>query len=386
MTALHLAGLFKDSDGVVDQFVQTYPKSTLMPAVLFRQAENAYLAALAAADGKEPRPRDEQEKLFGAAIDRYKKFAAKYPEFDYTDLARQGLGICYARTGKYAEAIAALQTIPESNRTGELATVPYLLADCEIRTLPAETDDALTAELLIQAAEDAAKYLDAFVSSQPKSPQTPDAMLKLGYCYQRVAAQIAAAEERKKILTQAAEVYDKAIDQFRNDPAIPSLIFERAKVAADLGDAGRAQNDLARFQKEPLNKTPNAPLAMVRLSALFRANGQPQQALDVMKRCRDDYESTLANDPSRQGWIPLMRYEQAMAFQELHKPAEAQTIFEELAKQFPGKPAAANANWRLAQIRRVNASEKLAERETSPPGPASIRARLPPLMPLLMSR
>src|SRR5665213_807013 len=46
VTALHLAGQFPESDAAGDLFLKTYPKSTLAAAVLFRQAENAYLLSL----------------------------------------------------------------------------------------------------------------------------------------------------------------------------------------------------------------------------------------------------------------------------------------------------------------------------------------------------
>ena len=78
------------------------------------------------------------------------------------------MATCDARINHFSDAIAVLATIPDANQTGDLALVPYLLADCEIRTLAPEADDALTAERLIETAEDAAKYLDAFINSQPK--------------------------------------------------------------------------------------------------------------------------------------------------------------------------------------------------------------------------
>lgn len=369
VTALHLAGLFKESDAAAEQFFQAYPKSTLMPAVLFRMAENAYLTALAAADDKTASagsrqaalPRAEQQKLFQIAIARYEKLIGKYPEFDYSDLARQATATCHARLGQYTEAIAILLTIPESSRSGELAMVPYLLADCDIRTLPPEAEDALTAERLIETAEDAAKLLESFVAAQPKSPQAPDALLKLGYCYQRIASQLAVPQERQKILAKAKDAYDRSVQQFPNDPSQPSVIFERARCLALIGDAGGAQNELRKFQADPLRKTPNAPLAMVRLSALLRAMNQPQQAVDVMKRCREESEAALAADVARADWVPLLQYEHALALLDLRKLPEARTILEEIVRQFPGKPEAINSSWRIAQCRRQEAADKLTE-------------------------
>jgi TolA-binding protein len=361
VTALHLAGQFQESDGAGELFLKTFPKSTLTPAVLFRQAENLYLTALAAADDKNPKPRPEQEKLFSAAVVRYQAFLAKYPDFDYADLAKQGLATCQARLGHYADAIAVLLTIPESNRSGELATIPYLLADCNIRTFPAEADDALTAERLIESAEDAAKLLESFLGAAPKSPQAPDALLKLGYCYQRIASQLAIADERQKTLVNAREAYERAIQQFPNDPSAPSVIFERARVMAMMGDIGGAQNELRRFQNDPLKSTPNAPLALVRLSVLLRSQNQPDQAADVMKRCRETCDGPLAADPARADWLPMLKYEQASALQDLHKLPEARTIFEEIVKHYPANPEGVNACWRVAQCRRQEAAEKVAE-------------------------
>ncbi|HET6246349.1 MAG TPA: tetratricopeptide repeat protein [Tepidisphaeraceae bacterium] len=361
VTALHLGGQFAESDAAGDQFIQAYPKSTLMPAVLFRQAENSYLVALAAADGATPRPREEQEKLFNAAITRYQKLVSKYPDFEYADLARQALGTCYARVNDYAKAIAVLQTIPETSRTGDLALVPYLLADCEIRTLAPEADDALAAERLIETAEDAAKYLDAFINAQPKAPQTPDAMLKLGYCYQRIAEQIAAPVERTKMLTKAQEIYDRSTQQFGGDPSQAAVAFERAKVLAAMNNVGAAQAELSKFLNAPYHATPNAPLAIVRLSALYRATNRAPEAIELMKRCRDEFEKPLAADPARAPWIAMLRYEHGLAFQDAHKLPEARAIFEDIIKQFPASPSAINAQWRLAQCRRQEASENLAE-------------------------
>ena len=254
--------------------------------------------------------------------------------------------------------------------------MPYLLADCQIRTLPAEVDDALTAERLIDTADEAAKLLSNFVAANPKSPQGTDALLKLGYCYQRMASQMAIADDRQKTLVKAREAYERSLQQFPNDPSAPAVIFERARCMALMNDAGGTQNELRRFQNDPLRSTPNAPLAMIRLSTLLRSQNQPQQAADVMKKCRSEYESALSNDPARAAWVPMLRYEQALALQDLHKLPEARAMLEEIVAQFPGKPDAINASWRLAQCRRLEAEEKLTEAAPWRHGQASIRTKL----------
>ncbi|MDB5300570.1 MAG: hypothetical protein JWO87_2233 [Phycisphaerales bacterium] len=360
VTALHLAGQFADSDALADEFQKTYPKSTLLPAVWFRQAENLYLTAVASASGPNPKPREVQDKLFDGAIARYQRVVEKYPEFEYIDLARQAMATCHYRLGHYPEAVALLIVIPETNRSGELANVPYLQADCLIRTLPPEADDALTAERLIGAAENAAKLLEAFVASNPKSPQAPDAMLKLGYCYQRMAVEMAIGEERQKALAKAKDTYDKSTQQFGNDPSQPTVIFERARCLALMADVNGATNELRRFQNDPLRNTPNAPLAILRLSSLLRAQGKPQEAIDVMQRLRNEQEANIARDPLRAPWLPMLQYEHALGLADLHKSADARTMLDGIVKQFPGTPEALNANWRIAQCRREESAAQLA--------------------------
>ncbi|MCX5684980.1 MAG: tetratricopeptide repeat protein, partial [Planctomycetota bacterium] len=186
-TALHMAGQYRESDEACQKFLQTYPKSTLLPAVMFRQAENAYLAATALTVAPDAAGRrDEVNRLFGGAVAHYAKLLKQFPDFPHANLARQGMAMAQYRTGQYAEAIAVLSKIPEPDCSGDLAAVPYLLADCLIRTLPPEIDDALQASQLIEQAEKAIKLLDSFIGGQAKRPEVPDAMLKLGYCCQRI--------------------------------------------------------------------------------------------------------------------------------------------------------------------------------------------------------
>lgn len=375
VTALHLAGQYKESDDLAAQFEKTYARSTLLPAVLFRSAENAYLVALEADKKSKDNPaaKADADKQFGVALERYRRVVDKFPEFEYVDLARQAMGTAYHRRGEYDKAIDLLIKVPEPSRTGELATVPYLLADSMIRTMPPETPDALSANRMINAAEEAAKLLEGFVGAQPKGPQAPDALLKLGYCYGRIAVLLADKQEQQKTLAKAKEAYDKCQQQFPNDPATASAVFERARAlaaAADPNLASAAMADLRKFQAGPLATTPNAPLAMVRLSALLRAQGKAAEAADVMKKCQADHEAALLKDPARADWVPMVQYEYALAVKENKKPADARTMFENVAKTYAGKPAGLNAAWRAIQCRREEVAELLdkARKVAAKPG------------------
>jgi len=353
VTALHLSGQYKASDEVCQQFEQQYPHSVLLPAVWFRAGENARLTALLAA--AEPNARDKRpeiDRLFEKAIQRYQWVLKKYPEFGGVNLTRYGLASCYYQMGQYAEALSVLSAIPAASRSGDLAGVAYLMADCHIRAFPPETDDALQAAQLLDQAEQAARLLEGFLAAQNQGPQAADALLKLGYCHQRIGAILADPVERQKSLTQAKETYERVQQQFSGTLAQPPAVFERAKCLALLGDGNGAVSELNRFQSDPLKNSPVAPLAMIRLASLLRAQNKAADAVKVAAQARSQYEASLLKEPERIAWAAMLQYEHALAVKESGKPAEARTMFEAMAKQFAGRSEAANAQWRAGQCRR----------------------------------
>jgi TolA-binding protein len=355
-TALHLAGQYRESEDTCQRFISKYPKSTLLPAVYFRSAENAYqmaTASAASAAGSEGRGRrDAADRSFAEAIQRYELLLKQYPDFPPISLARQGLGIAHYRLGHVAEAVAALSAIPDGDRTGELAPVSYLLADCRIRQFPPETDDALEAARLIDKAQEAAKLLENFIAAAPKSPQAPDAMIKLGHCYQRIAAVLANPGERQAILLKARQTYDQLTKQFPQHALHPSAVFERAKCQALMGTYAEAVDSLLRFQNEPLRSSPVAPLAIIRLASLLRAAGRTPEAAKILEDCRAQHEAALLKDPARKDWVAMLQYEHALALKDAGKRPEAMALFDAIARQFAGRPEAINAAWRALQCRR----------------------------------
>jgi len=360
VTALHLAGMYRESDDAAKKFEQQFPKGTLLPAVLFRMAENAFMAASAAAAEAGRASREELTKQFTEAIARYQRLLKQFPEFQHANLAKHGMAAAHYRLGQFPEAIAVLSSIPEMERTGDLAIVSYVLADCLIRTLPPEAEDALGAAKLMEQAERAAKLLEGFVAGNPKSPQAPDAILKLGYCQQRIGTMLVEPAERQKLLQAARQVYESFMQQYQQDPGIPSVAFERAKCIALMGDPGGAMNELGRFRGDPFRNHPVAPLAIVRLSSLMRSQNRAAEAEKLMQECRGQHEERLKQDPSRAEWVPLLRYEHALTLKESGKLPEARALFEGVAKEYGGRPEAANAQWRAAQCRREELVAALA--------------------------
>ena len=146
----------------------------------------------------------------------------KYPESPHVNLARYGLGVAYYQKGDLDKARELLEAIPPADRNGDLAVVPYQLADIMIRSAPAKADDAVAAGKLEESMQTAAGLLDAFAAGQPNSPQAPDALLKLGYCRQRLAALLAQPPDQAKALGRRPRRLRAAapeIPQERSGPA-----------------------------------------------------------------------------------------------------------------------------------------------------------------------
>src|SRR5262249_36171124 len=160
---------------------------------------------------------------------RYQFVVEKYPEFTHANLARYGLAMALYRKGDLEKARAALEAVPGPDRVGDLAIVPYQLADVLLRLAPKGAADAVAARKLEEALKTSIELLDGFVGGTPQSPQAPDALLKLGHCHQRMAALAAQPPEAQKSLAAARAVYERINQQYPRSEARPFAIFERAK-------------------------------------------------------------------------------------------------------------------------------------------------------------
>jgi len=134
-----------------------------------------------------------------------------------------------------------LEAIPRrAERTGELAVVPYLLADCLLRMAPVKVDDALAAGKKPQEElQGAVELLESFCCrSNPPSPAgfLTRLLKNWAWCYQRLAGLLADPQERVKMYTSARTAYEKAHEiNSRKTPTSPQAVFERAKVLAQAG-------------------------------------------------------------------------------------------------------------------------------------------------------
>lgn len=347
--ALGASGNIDAANQRCDEFRRTFKDSPLTAVVMFRQAENSYARAAEVAKANDKNRAAELKQKFEDAASRYRDVADKFPEFDRVGHARFGAGVCLAQLGDLAAAVKFLDAIPAADRTGDLATAGYLLADCLIRLTPAKADDAIAENEIRTKLTNAAGLLDGFAAANPKATETPAALLKLGYCRKRLGAALADANERNQALNGAREAYDKLAKEFPNDPLAPLARLEQAKVKALLGDKNGAINDLKGVAGGDLKASPVAPLAALHMATLWREQNNPAEAAKVLDDARKRFEQPLAGDPEKAEWVHLLRYHHGVAIAETGKPADAKPLFEQVVRDAAGKPIAAEAALRSGQ-------------------------------------
>jgi tetratricopeptide (TPR) repeat protein len=361
-TAWQLAGDYNASDEVCKKFREIHPKSTLLPAILFRHAENAYLQALAAEKIADVNQRkNEVNRLNDEALKRYQVVVDKYPEFAHVNLARFGIAMAHYRKGELDKARPALEAIPAAERSGELADVPYYLADVLIRQAPAKAEDAVAAGKLEEQLKGAIEQLEIYASSVPNGPQTADALLKLGYCQQRLAGLFVQQADKDKAIAAARAAYEQLLQRFPKDPAQSTAVFERAKCLALAKDVGGAINELRRFLGDPLKTSAIAPMACLHLATLLRGQNNPMEAAKVLEQCRKDQEPILQKDPARSSWITLLQYHHGVALREAGKRPEARAALELVVRVGYERPEAGEAALRFGQCLKEEGEAQLAE-------------------------
>jgi tetratricopeptide (TPR) repeat protein len=346
-TALVLGGKYAEAEQLAQRFAKQWRGSVLAGGVMFREAESVYLQGCASGD----------EKTLQAAIAKLTRVVNDFPESEHVNAARFDWGTALYRLGKFADAAEVLRDIPGSERTGNLATASLLLGDSLLRTLPKEGEDALSAAKMLTQAERAAGEFSTFATANPNHPQTPEALYKLGYCYQRIAAVLSeTGGERWKMWQQARSSYDGALGGAPADSALfADATFERANVIMMQGDYTGASGEFRKFLGAPLSKWPCTPLALLRLGTILRLQGKGAEGAGILGKW------LAANTGGDEHTRLMMRYEQGLGLKEAGKTAEAQAIFEALVKDHPESDEGVRSLWRIAQADREAIAARLTE-------------------------
>ncbi|MDA1141385.1 MAG: tetratricopeptide repeat protein [Planctomycetota bacterium] len=368
-TSLHLAGEYEASDKLCEKFVQTYPESELMDQILFRAAENGYFQA---ADlEKNLRAEDAERgtkilKAYAEAGVRYQKLVHRYPKFPQLNLARLGLAASLYRQERFEEADATLTPIPPEDFKDEIAQGLPLRADCLLRQVPdsweLEADRAKRDTYL----NEAIKLLKVFLGNSPNHPQRPEALMKLGMCYQLKAEPMEASDARKELLNLAQGVYVALISKFPDHALAPQANIENAKSLIAAGDLDGGIRELAKFTQPPLNTSPLAPVAALRQAQALRSKGKAAEAVILLENTRKQHEEALIKSgPPRDTWAVHLHFQHGLALKDSGKSAESKTVMEDFLKRYPNRPEAPEAGLRIGQAMALDADNLLATAEAA---------------------
>jgi TolA-binding protein len=353
--AMGASGEFDHSDELLGEFRKKYSQSALMPAVLYRHAENGYGKALAARK-QNPTAAETRQKWESTAA-KFMDVVEKYPEFERASHARMGAGICQLEADNAEAAATALEGIPAADRTGELALSAYLLADAYLRLAKTAVQENPIREKLSAAAQ----LLERFAAG-PKAPETPAALMKLGTCYQRLGGRLADADERNRALNKAKAAFDRLIGEFPGDPLAGQAKLERVALRAVHGDPNGAIGEFKDLlRNEATRNDPSAPLAALHAATLLRRQNNPAEAAKLLAEARAKSEPALRNDPLRKDWVALLKYHHGLALLQSGKPLEARPIFEQVVSAAPGALVGAEAALRVGECLMVEGRKTLRE-------------------------
>jgi TolA-binding protein len=329
IACLQLQGKHAEAEEAFRLFDKDFPRSSFMAEALFHYAECAF--AVAQAPGGDPKPRYEE------AVKRYDRLIAKFPDLPQANLCRYRIALARHALGQYVEAAAALAAIPETERGGPLAGSTNILADALLRAGPAadQARDAVAAARRLQQLGLAIQALSAYIGGSPQSPEAPDAMVKLGFCHQQVAALTVNPPDRAQAAAAAVQVYEQLRAQFPNHPLRSVAEYERANSLALGGDTATALGKFPRFHAAPFADTPIAPVALLREGQLLRSLNRPAEAVNVLGECRAKYEEALKKDAARAAWVPLLRYHHGLALKEAKNNPEAAKVLQSVIQDFP---------------------------------------------------
>lgn len=356
--ALHQAGQFAQARQISEVFTQQYPASPLLPMARFRLAESAF--AMAQAPGA---PAADQE----AAIRFCRLMIEKHPDFTQASIARHRLGMLAYKAGRFEEAAATLGEIPDADRSGSLATVGWFIADCLLRTLPEDGADALATAKLLQQLAGASKQLEGFTSSNQGHPLGADALLKIFVCQSRIATMVEDPNDKLAAATGARTAAEKLAADYPNQIGYAIGHLERPRAFLLANETQGALERLMRFDKgnpqqtagQQLPQLSVAPLGILRAAAIHRGQGRPQQAVELLARCRQKHEAALLGDPARKAWVPTIQLEQALSLLEADQAGPGNELMRSIREKFPQSPEAGAAALHMGRAMRDQAMKRV---------------------------
>jgi hypothetical protein len=199
---------------------------------------------------------------------------------------------------------------------------------------------------------------NAFMLARAEDPRCVEAMIKYGYCQQRMAGMIASVPERRQALGMTRRMYGAVRQQFPEHELSPVLVLEMARCGALMG-ARSNENELTMFGRGPLADTPIGVLGLIRLGDAMRNTRRANEAAMLLGQVRAVHEGSLAKDPAKAQWAAGLRYSLGMALKEAGKYSEGAAVLASVARDYPKYPQAGEVAWRIAQCKRDMAMEQV---------------------------
>lgn len=303
-------------------------RGLVLAAILLSAGVGLYGLPSAGAAEQDAKPRSEaatrqfaaaaalqNREQFDLAADEWAKFLAAYPQDPRADRAQHYLGICRLKNKQYAEALAAFQQVIAKYPKFELLSSAYLHLGL--------TQYNLAVAGQKEQYPKAVETLSALAAKFPQSKELPQALYYQG---EALYAQGQKAE--------AAKLYAEVVKKYPQDPLLPSALYALGVVQEELGQpaAAGATYDayLKQFVKEPL-----AAEVTLRRGETLVAQGQYEVAAKWFAAVAGRSNFALAD-------LALLREADCLA--ELHKYAEASSLYAALPQKYPESQYVGRAN------------------------------------------
>ena len=370
--ALHRTDKHAPSDELCGEFLKKFPQHELVPQAIFLSGENRfllknydpakarYLEFLKTKDAAADRVARARFRLawihrhagqYDKALAELKQMNAAEAGKTVAEEARYLEGVCLFESGKYREAVRALDAYlkaEDHSRFGDDALLKLAVSQAKdnkkdaVRSFERFIRDYAASELLSHARYQLAECLydlkqyavaaDRYREvSEDKSAVSlaPYALFGLGLCHY---------DQQKWADAEAA--FGKVSREFKDAGIVPQALHRQGRSLMKM----RKWADAERVMGALLSSAPSTKLsrsARIAIGSCLQEQKKWSDAATAFRRAVNEY-------PEGKNQARVL-YEIAWSWREAAQEAESVAAFTELATKFPGNPLAADANFYIAE-------------------------------------
>ncbi len=302
-----------------------------------------------------------QRGLHDLAAVEYRQFLETHPDHEKAPVARYGLAVCLFRLSKHQEASKELERLPDDKDFPYAAEVLTMLGQCRLleglydaaadyfqRVLDEHGDHALAAEATAQLGESFYKGGDLkkavavcrnLVKRWPESPLCERGHLFCGL-----------AEMGQQRYAQAREQFEAQLQRFPSGQLAEQARLDAARCCHRLGDSAAAEGHYRTLLKNPASL--ERADALYGLGLLLLQDGKPADADTVLNELLKSFPEVQL--------IPAARLQKGRALLELGQIDQAEEAFRQSAQGSGG--VAEEAEYWIAKCKlRRGANAEAAE-------------------------